>query len=47
MRIRQIVAALAAASALAVVMVAGPLAGPATVFTSPTPTLGTDITHDM
>ena len=48
MRIRQTVAALAAAAALAVVtVVAGPLAGPATAQTSAVPTNGTDITHDM
>jgi hypothetical protein len=47
MRIRQIVAALAAASALAVAVVAGPLAGPATALTGPAPSHGTDITHDM
>lgn len=45
MRIRRILAALAA-SAFAVVLVAGPLAGSATALTSPNQSNSTDITHD-
>jgi len=47
MRIRQTAAALAAAAALAVVAVAGPLAGPATATSAEEPTNSTDMTHDM
>lgn len=47
MRIRQTVAALAAAAALALVAIAGPLAGPATASTGSGQPHHTDITHDM
>jgi len=47
MRIRQTVAAIAAAAALAIVtVIAGPLAGSAAALTSPE-LAHTDITHDM
>lgn len=47
MRIRQTVAALAAAAALAIVTaIAGPVVGPAAALTSPE-LAHTDITHDM
>jgi hypothetical protein len=47
-RIRQTVAVLAAAAALALVVIAGPLAGPATASTGPIQQPQyIDITHDM